>query len=39
MSDYTEFTEAKDPSATHHGSTLGTDPSGMAAQREGLTKG
>ena len=36
LSDKTEFTETKDQSATHHGSTLGTDPSGMAAQREGL---
>ena len=35
LSDYTEFTEAE-RSATHHGSTIGTDPLGMAAQREGL---
>ena len=35
-SDKTEFTETEDQSRTHHGSTLGTDPSGKAAQREGL---
>ena len=35
-SDKTEFTETEDQSRTHHGSTLGTDPSGRAAQREGL---
>jgi hypothetical protein len=34
-SDYTESTEAGDPSAPHNGSTLGTDPSGQAAQFEG----
>ena len=36
LSDKTEFTETQDQSRTHHGSTLGTDPSGKAAQREGL---
>ena len=35
-SDKAEFTETEDQSRTHHGSTLGTDPSGKAAQREGL---
>ena len=35
-SDKAEFTETEDRSRTHHGSTLGTDPSGKAAQREGL---
>jgi hypothetical protein len=35
LSDHTEFTETQDPSTTQHGSTLGTDPSGLAAQREG----
>ena len=36
LSDKTEFTETQGQSAPHHGSTLGTDPSGRAAQREGL---
>jgi hypothetical protein len=38
LSDHTEFTETRDPSTTQHvhGSTLGTDPLGMAARREGL---
>jgi hypothetical protein len=36
LSDKIEFTETQGQSAPHHGSTLGTDPSGMAAQREGL---
>ena len=35
-SDKAEVTETEDQSRTHHGSTLGTDPSGKAAQREGL---
>jgi hypothetical protein len=33
--DLTEITETKDQGATHHGSTLGTDLSGLAAQLEG----
>jgi hypothetical protein len=36
LSDHTEFTETQDPSTTQHGGTLGTDPSGTAARREGL---
>ena len=32
LGDKTEFTETKDQSHTHHGSTLGTDPSGKAAK-------
>ena len=38
-SDYIEFTETGDPSAPHHGSMLGTDPAGRAAQREWLKSG
>ena len=36
LRDLTESTEAEGRDDTHHGSTLGTDPSGMAARREGL---
>ena len=35
LSNKTEFTETQGQSAPHYGSTLGTDPSGRAAQREG----
>jgi hypothetical protein len=36
LSNKTEFTETQGQSAPHYGSTLGTDPSERAAQREGL---
>ena len=35
LSDITEITETEGQGGTQHGSTLGTDPSGQAAQLEG----
>ena len=35
LRDHTEITQAEGRDDTHHGSTLGTDPSEMAALREG----
>ena len=39
LSDKTESTETQGQSAPHHGSMLGTDPAGRAAQREWLKSG